>query len=452
MTSQFNTDKSELEEYKTDHLFLLIGSNPLPNYVSAHLLIKPQGTIYLVHSSSGSSATGGTYRIAERLRGVLEEKKNRNEIDFRMVQLVGVSESDSSNIKTEIGRCINQIPKNKSIGLNYTGGTKAMAVHTYLRLFREKQRPLSTIFSYLDARSLSLQVEQSITGSTSEIPTQMLVTPSIDELVSLHGEVLKENSPVKTPILHNAANALWELYRLGDTGSWFNWRKRNIESLRRDRSYYCRRQNKYINWRDERVLQCQTLPIPPADIGIEIDKVLQCGPQFNLGDAQDTLKIPECNELCDWFAGTWLEHHVLGCLQEIRQSNRISLGDIGLSLDTDENAAVQGSDHHDFEVDVAALHGYKFFAFSCTTSGGKGAKAKIKQKLFEAIIRARQLGGDEAQVGLVLTYFDRNRDIAAILEQEVRASWRVANTIKVFTPQNDPNLEESLIQWIEKGV
>jgi len=40
---------TNLSEHKTDHLFLIVGSNPLPNYVAAQLLwrkVKPEREIH----------------------------------------------------------------------------------------------------------------------------------------------------------------------------------------------------------------------------------------------------------------------------------------------------------------------------------------------------------------------------------------------------------------------
>lgn len=47
-----------------------------------------------------------------------------------------------------------------------------------------------------------------------------------------------------------------------------------------------------------------------------------------------------------------------------------------------------------FELDVVALLGYQLIAISCTLETGNAA---IKKKGMEVILRARQLGGDEAQ-------------------------------------------------------
>ena len=44
------------------------------------------------------------------------------------------------------------------------------------------------------------------------------------------------------------------------------------------------------------------------------------------------------------------------------------------------------------------MRGYQLFGISCTTSA---SHKELKQKLFEAYIRAKQLGGDESRVALV---------------------------------------------------
>ena len=49
--------------YQTDYLFLLVGTNPLPNYVATLLLAKDNGTIYLVHSA-GSHGVNSHLKVA----------------------------------------------------------------------------------------------------------------------------------------------------------------------------------------------------------------------------------------------------------------------------------------------------------------------------------------------------------------------------------------------------
>jgi hypothetical protein len=37
---------SNIERYQTDHLFLLVGTNPLPNYVAAKVLWNGKGQVF----------------------------------------------------------------------------------------------------------------------------------------------------------------------------------------------------------------------------------------------------------------------------------------------------------------------------------------------------------------------------------------------------------------------
>jgi hypothetical protein len=110
-------------DYRTDMLILLVGENPLPNYVAARLLATTETRLLLVHSGKE-----GTEDQSKRLKNVLREKEYRIGPD----DLVEVEESNPTNIcdrvKEKIADCTG------SIGLNYTGGTKTMSVHAYRAL------------------------------------------------------------------------------------------------------------------------------------------------------------------------------------------------------------------------------------------------------------------------------------------------------------------------------
>ena len=67
-----------------------------------------------------------------------------------------------------------------------------------------------------------------------------------------------------------------------------------------------------------------------------------------------------------------------------------------------------------FELDVVAVLGYQIFVVSCTVDPGHD---RIKQKGMEAILRARQLGGDEARA-IVLCSTDPNT--AKLIEDELK--------------------------------
>ncbi len=139
--------QSNFDQYTVEHLFLLIGENPLPNYVAARLLLKQGGTPYLVY-------TTGTKGAAERLQKILDEELS----DTGRTQLVSLEnyESDAYQIQTRIQRVIRDL--NGEVGLNYTGGTKAMAVHAYRAI--SQGRGQEAVFSYLDPRRLEMCIDQ----------------------------------------------------------------------------------------------------------------------------------------------------------------------------------------------------------------------------------------------------------------------------------------------------
>lgn len=64
-------DISELNKYKVDHQFLLMGENPLPNYIATISLLNNNGTAYLVH-------TKRTELQAQRLKQVLAQSNQFN--------------------------------------------------------------------------------------------------------------------------------------------------------------------------------------------------------------------------------------------------------------------------------------------------------------------------------------------------------------------------------------
>ena len=94
-------------------------------------------------------------------------------------------------------------------------------------------------------------------------------------------------------------------------------------------------------------------------------------------------------EFTSYLDGTWVEYLALAAWKNV--SGTCNIHSYGMSLDTKVEP-------YDFELDVAAMQGYRLYAVSCTRSN---YRPLIKSKLFEAFVRAAQLGGDEARVGLV---------------------------------------------------
>jgi len=384
------------EKFKTEHLLLLVGTNPLPNWVAATLLLKPGGTVYLIYSDE-------THPIAERLRAHLEVK----------VELLRVNPTNAQDIFQKVKGKLRNITD--TVGLHYTSGTKAMAVHAYRAVEQVGQeRNLHPVYSYLDAAGFVLRVDPD-----RYEPALFEVTPKLGDLAALHGARLRQNSPQGEESLWGVATAtaLANSAPQGGVEAWQAW---------------CDKLNSEVAQSS-----AAGLALPHAPVLAEVLVALR----QDLGLPSQSMELPPAvvaalKYQVHWFNGDWLEHYVLAQLLKIALDAQVH--DCGMSLATDQG---RGRSDFDFEFDVAAMRGYQFFGISCTTSPRKDV---AKQKLFEAYIRARQLGGDEARVGLVCAYEKAHR-----FENEVVQEWLAKGKIKVWGPREWPNLAEHLRDWLK---
>ena len=377
----------ELAKYRTDSLFLLIGTNPLPNYVVFHLLEKPACHVYLVHTSE-------TGKIANRLVDVLK-------LPDESWTKIPVDESDANNIFTQIYR---YAEGNKGLGLNYTGGTKSMAVHSYRAI---QAADPDAVFSYLDARRLELTINQS-DRSFKRVPVALSIKPPIETLLALHGHTTLElkRDPFQPEVCLDLIKVPHTELR--------PWCDNNLRS------------GPDTDIRKNKVLKTVQLPLFKNLTG-HWDK---CA---NLSDLAD-MWSKKTRYLAKWFDGRWLEHYTLWAVQQVSQKNKVH--DAVISLESKER---------DFEIDVVALRGYQLYGISCTTIE---KKAQIKQKLFEAYIRARQLGGDEARVGVVSFAPANDPDNnPAKIKKEIEEDWDAKGKFRVYGVEDIPNLPAHLQEW-----
>jgi len=86
------------------------------------------------------------------------------------------------------------------------------------------------------------------------------------------------------------------------------------------------------------------------------------------------------------------------------------------------------------------MRGYQLFAISCTTDNNRGL---CKSKLFEASIRAQQMGGSEARVALMCCFDDPDS-----LKSEL-ASLLGENQVTVFGREHLDDLPRAISQWIK---
>lgn len=153
-------------------LILLVGSNPLPNYLSACAL-QPDG-VALVYTRQTEDAK-------DRLqRTLLAELKNATLSDFLV---------EDATCATDVRRKIDETFGGVAVGevrLNYTGGTKVMAAHARMA-FKEKGG-LPAHASYLDeggpTQAPRLRFDNGRSRVLADFPN---VSLTLETILGLHG-------------------------------------------------------------------------------------------------------------------------------------------------------------------------------------------------------------------------------------------------------------------------
>jgi len=396
-----------LKLYQTDNLILLVGTNPLPNYVAARLLLKPNGKIHLVCSND-----------TESIAGRLEKQFVRDGLQYERRPVV--DESKPRDIYNAIHSIIPTMQG--SVGLHYTGGTKAMSVHAHRALKDTRQ---DAICSYLDAHDLKMVVDGGMgDGRDAEIPVRNAVTPKIQEVIELH-EIILAKPPKQQPILPDVAKAIKTVMDRGN--EWREWTQTNL-----------RRPDNKTKFVSEGQLKKLTVPSSnPAFSDI-------CSVFANRGATDTSLEAwasasgvfdprKDMEDFAKWLEGEWLESFVLDCLLQITAECRSH--DCAMDFQSSSGK---------FQFDVAAMCGYQLFAISCTTSNNKDL---CKHKLFEAYVRAKQMGGDEARVALVSYHKDPQTLLTNFLNE-----WKYSkSSVRVFGKDDLTDLPKNLRDWIESN-
>jgi len=454
----------EIDEHlRSDHLFLLVGTNPLPNWVAAKLLLNPGGRVHLFY-------TAGTKEQAVRLRKVLQDREKIAVSDY------GTEESNEGRIYADVKKQAELLRDNSKgrIGLNYTGGTKMMAVHAHRAMFSVPNDRLA--LSYLDARSLKFKFD-----FRSDEP-DATVQITIQTLLELHDEFrnfAQDVSHEQTAKCEKAASCLVQMHR-DDSGQnvWRNWcdglmvkdgkDRRGRDRWRKIGEVYTEKWKKEDKRKyDQAVIDLNGKPLMKVDdfsqmvesslvdVGLTAREVaLNLVPvadgyqkmldalKISGGDTLETTtrnnpEFADSVDLAKWLDGLWLEHYAISQIQSRASATGIDPKCTAINL-----VSLNKSDRR-FEADVIALRGYQLFYFSCYSGS---APETSKRKLFEAVTRAIQLGGDEAKAALIC-----NHDSPKLLRQEYEADWELAshNRVRIFGRRHLPVLADELKDWFE---
>ncbi len=423
------------DRYRADVLFLLVGGNPLPNYVAAQLMAKEDADIHLL-------ATPGTDSVAKRLKTKLCQVMDKAYIHHHTMPEAGGYEIEQALMgilsKANIG--------SRRVGLNYTGGTKDMAVHVYDRI-QDLYGAKKAVFSYLDARSLRMSIY--IDAQPTQWPsTARAITPTLQDLWELHGLVPKTGKfeQRKTARLPTLCRAIAEVHSTpAGFRQWREW----LSSL----------------WGDNGVPpESEQYPKlrPVID---ELERL--CGGSPDATTLARLIGFERLSSCRDFFRGKWLEEYALDAILSFREKVGIQDWAIGLKLQPPPPEDPQEAQSPDFDLDVVALSGYQLLLLSCIASEagdpesdeddespeptmtlpakkkkGAGNRSEAKKHLFEAYVRARQVGGDEAKAALISCVANPGP-----LQAEVEQKWDAKDKIKVFGQSDLVALHSPLETW-----
>lgn len=388
-----------------NHVVLLVGTNPLPNYVVAQYLLTQYPdfkTISLVYSKA-TNQNSGTRKYADSIAKLLKGKHSQKTLLFEYVELTDVSKD--TNIKNDIcDKLLKKCDSSTHLHLNYTGGTKAMVTHIYQMLNEAKDKLASVSFSYLDARSFSLRFDGDAATDSEDLRAYVSLT--LDELIHLHDFKKKKGQGPPAQVEHPEAVSIFrdliqknELKRYYDpNGGWH--RSRFLNKNKPEYLASTPNQLKIETFNDGPVqepflLISRTMPVKifAQDGRFDLQKL---GDNWIQRETQETIQKENFETTIKFLDGVWLENYVLDVLQKATPDSPFGLGWV---IHKDGWAL-----NNDFELDVLFLNGYQLVAISCTTSS---KKALCKSKGFEVLLRTKQIGGDES-LSIVICRADAN--------------------------------------------
>lgn len=433
---------------RSKQLFLLVGSNPLPVFVAASLLSEPDGVIYLIH-------TVETSFYANNLKELLIKRSQFKPEQFRFFELK--SPSDQFCIHKDLAEHLTKLNLAGfgTVGLNYTGGMKSMAVHAYEFLKEwcaKKYFPFT--FSYLDPVENCLR----FANGQSYHPTSQDCSLTLSELLALHGRTItqSESQAIFSEVGVMLADIVSNPGGLQKLQEWNNLFLRNVKKEQLQEylkpfqtgTGFCPSslfsnsdsletflrtsiQNTCLAIDDSSYLSSSNRSLPSVPLLGQLALAFVGTEKPNISH-WDLDKLS--SRLVNYLDGKWLENYVFSCLEAI--SDQCGIHERKLNVKFSKPAA-QGKIP---EFDVVAMQGYRLYAISCTVSA---EREKAKLKLFEAYIRARQMGGDEAKVAFISGNLEPDD-----LLQDISEAWmEPRKRIMIFGPQHFRDLKTHLMEW-----
>ena len=404
-------------------LILTVGTNPLPVWVAWHHLkdlkdkLPPPIKVRLVY-------TAGTVDEKDRLQ------KYCPSADF--LDSIQTSAGDPGTVRGDIRGILENLSEDISqLHVHYTGGTKVMGVEIVSTIEAELQerRNIRLQTSYLDPRGASGPTIVSRGGPLVR-DTRQKVDPELKHIAELNGfeigpfdhryqnktrhcpapiiptnEQLLASQAVLKAVIDNKNNREFQKL-LGTQNSKWN----EIFSPK-SRFAFPNQEGSFLfpSWVQKSFLSDLSKAYPDCQWNITNGTLLYPSPVAS--DAQKSA----LEQVHDFFNGNWFEYAVYAAFKKALEG--ISRDNYQLFHSVYVRRKGRGDRTKPFELDVVAGLGYQIVVVSCSVTA---TPQQIKLKSMEAILRARQLGGDEARAIVLCSAFSPDdKSIEEELEDEM---------------------------------
>ena len=397
-------------------LYLLVGTNPLSNYVVADYFINHDKNIKEIHFIHSAEDPENNIQSSEpfalKLKSVLEKKYPDIKYNLHAIRI-----KDSLSIRTDVCQILSDSRDRKNVHLDFSDGTKEMALHAY-KTFRDIYGG-SVTFSYFDSRRNRLKMDDGPNEKAESVSLRNGIQISFSDLFRLHGyEIISEEKG----------------------GSVFSVEFfKDFLNLIKTRENFC----EYLRWKEHFIqIYPDSKKIIPAKAETGLNDLLPAefkisdglkehlflkihnfAPEYSFFEERDgdlMLKTNPGNKQQDklaetrkYLTGYWFEQYVYTVLKE-------NLLNTDFVSDVDLNLLIQSS-RKNFEIDAALMKGYEFCGISCTTDT---TQSLCKSKGFEILHRTKQIAGKNSKA-ILLTFMNENnakevdKDLSDILEDRI---------------------------------
>ncbi len=382
------------DEDKKIILILIIGTNPLPNFIVAKFYIYQIRKLILIYSEENNVQAGtGDYTNS------IQEVLPLNNVELELISLEDIS--SANRIREDLQKKLNINPYDL-IHLNYTGGTKSMVVHIYN--FIKKKNPRA-FFSYLDARKYKIVYDNGdYYPKNGDLRDIIILT--MDDLLKLH--LYKRNEKTKKSPNSTVLDKLDALIKKDKISQFIRWIE-SIDPLYKREEKLLERKTRFIENSnhpcvEEAINNFENMSDLVLDIlnSFPEKKRLNKQNDKNLWIPEDIISNKEfkerIKETFEFLDGKWLEYYIYNKILSIKTSSNEKIS-IGQSIEAYNKKSKK------FELDLYIIKGYQLLGISVTTIINN--VGLCKHKGFEIIHRIKQIGGDEG-ISILITGLSKN--------------------------------------------